>query len=298
MTTPSPTPRPDVASFFDPATNTITHIISDSLTKGAAIIDSVLDYDSASGKISYESADALIAYVHERELHVEWILETHIHADHLSAAPYLQEKLGGALGIGENIIDVQTIFGDVFNAGTEFSRDGSQFDKLWREGEEFTVGTIPGGILFTPGHTPADVSYLIGDALFVGDTLFMPDYGSARCDFPGGSAKTMFESVQKIFSLPEETRIFLCHDYLPEGRTEYVWETTVGEEKERNIHLKVGTIAEEFIETRTTRDKILGMPKLIIPSIQVNMRAGNVPEAEDNSVQYLKIPLNSIFAKE
>lgn len=293
-----PIPRPEVASFFDLTTNTVTHIVSDPISKSAAIIDSVLDYDSASGKISYASADRLITYVREHNLDIEWILETHIHADHLSAAPYLQERLGGKLGIGEKIIEVQKIFGKVFNAGTEFARDGSQFDKLWKDGEEFMVGTIPGHILYTPGHTPADLSYLIGDAVFVGDTLFMPDYGSARCDFPGGSAETMFQSVQKIFSLPEEIRMFMCHDYLPEGRTEYVWETTVGEEKKRNIHLKAGTQEREFIETRTARDKTLGMPKLIIPSLQVNMRAGNLPEAEANGVQYLKVPLNSIFAKE
>jgi glyoxylase-like metal-dependent hydrolase (beta-lactamase superfamily II) len=290
-------PRPDVASFFDPATNTITHIVSDSVTKNAAIIDSVLDYDPTQGKISYASADKLIVYVREHTLNVEWILETHIHADHLSAAPYLQEKLGGKLGIGEKIIDLQETFGKVFNAGTEFARDGSQFDKLWKDGEEFTLGTIPGRILFTPGHTPADLSYVIGDAVFVGDTLFMPDYGSARCDFPGGNAETMFQSVQKLFSLPDETRMFMCHDYLPEGRTEYVWETTVGEEKKRNIHLKAGTLESEFIEIRMARDKTLGMPKLIIPSLQVNMRAGNLPEPEDSGVRYLKIPLNNIFMR-
>jgi glyoxylase-like metal-dependent hydrolase (beta-lactamase superfamily II) len=290
-------PRPDVASFFDPATNTITHIVSDSVTKNAAIIDSVLDYDPTQGKISYISADKLIVYVREHTLNVEWILETHIHADHLSAAPYLQEKLGGKLGIGEKIIDLQETFGKVFNAGTEFARDGSQFDKLWKDGEEFTLGTIPGRILFTPGHTPADLSYVIGDAVFVGDTLFMPDYGSARCDFPGGNAETMFQSVQKLFSLPDETRMFMCHDYLPEGRTEYVWETTVGEEKKRNIHLKAGTLESEFIEIRMARDKTLGMPKLIIPSLQVNMRAGNLPEPEDSGVRYLKIPLNNIFMR-
>jgi glyoxylase-like metal-dependent hydrolase (beta-lactamase superfamily II) len=290
-------PRPDVASFFDPATNTITHIVSDSVTKNAAIIDSVLDYDPTQGKISYISADKLIVYVREHTLNVEWILETHIHADHLSAAPYLQEKLGGKLGIGEKIIDLQETFGKVFNAGTEFARDGSQFDKLWKDGEEFTLGTIPGRILFTPGHTPADLSYIIGDAVFVGDTLFMPDYGSARCDFPGGNAETMFQSVQKLFSLPDETRMFMCHDYLPEGRTEYVWETTVGEEKKRNIHLKAGTLESEFIEIRMARDKTLGMPKLIIPSLQVNMRAGNLPEPEDSGVRYLKIPLNNIFMR-
>lgn len=292
------TSHPDVASFFDSATNTVTHIVSDPTSKSSAIIDSVLDYDSASGRISYSSADKLIAYVREHTLDVEWILETHIHADHLSAAPYLQEKLGGKLGVGEKIIDTQEIFGKVFNTGIEFARDGSQFDKLWKDDEEFAVGAITGRILFTPGHTPADLSYLIGDAVFVGDTLFMPDYGSARCDFPGGSAETMFQSVQKIFSLPEETRMFMCHDYLPKGRTEYVWETTVGEEKTRNIHLKVGTLEKEFIETRTARDKTLGMPRLIIPSLQVNMRAGSLPEPEGNGIRYLKIPLNNIFAKE
>jgi glyoxylase-like metal-dependent hydrolase (beta-lactamase superfamily II) len=253
-----------------------------------------MDYDLAAGTISYASADMLIDYVRAHNLIVEWILETHVHADHLSAAPYLQEKLGGKIGIGEKILIVQNTFGKIFNAGTEFARDGSQFDRLWKEDDSFTIGTMPVRVLYTPGHTPADVSYVIGDAVFVGDTLFMPDYGSARCDFPGGSAEDLFESVQKLFALPDETRMFMCHDYLPEGRTEYTWETTVGEQKRANVHAHVGTEKDAFVQTRQERDKELGMPTLIIPSLQVNMRAGDLPEPEDNGVRYLKVPLNTL----
>ena len=295
--TKTQTHSPVVTSFFDRATNTVTHVVSDPATKSAAIIDSVMDYDPAAGQISYKSADTVAEHIRAEGLSVEWILETHVHADHLSAAPYLQAKLGGKLGIGKKIIDVQNIFGKVFNAGTEFARDGSQFDALWEEGDRFVVGTIPARVLYTPGHTPADVSYVIGDAVFVGDTLFMPDYGSARCDFPGGSAEELYDSVQKIFALPDETRMFLCHDYLPEGRTEYAWETSVGEQKHANIHLRLGTDESSFIAKRTERDQKLGMPKLIIPSLQVNMRAGNLPTSEDNGTTYLKVPVNGIFAK-
>jgi glyoxylase-like metal-dependent hydrolase (beta-lactamase superfamily II) len=288
---------PTVASFFDPATNTITHVITDQTTKRAAIVDSVLDYDPASGRISYESADAIISHIENNDLAIDWILETHIHADHLSAAPYLQEKLGGKLAIGANIVGVQEIFGKVFNVGTEFERDGSQFDKLWNDGESFAIGSLVGRVIFTPGHTPADVSYLVGDAVFVGDTLFMPDYGSARCDFPGGSANTLFESVQKLYALPDETRMFMCHDYLPADRTDFSWETTVGQQKSSNVHLRTEVNGDTFVQERSARDKTLGMPRLIIPSLQVNIRAGSLPDPEENGTQYLKVPINGIFAK-
>ncbi len=286
--------RPEVASFFDRATNTVTHVVADPATRRAAIIDSVMDFDAAAGHISYESADSVIAYVHEHGLTVDWILETHVHADHLSAAPYVQQKVGGKLAIGENILGVQETFGKIFNAGTEFARDGSQFDRLWKDGDTFEIGTFPARVIFTPGHTPADVSYVIGDTVFVGDTLFMPDYGSARCDFPGGSAEVLYESVQKLFALPDETRMFMCHDYLPEGRSEYTWETTVGEQKRSNVHVRLGVEKGAFVGVRTERDKELGMPKLIIPSLQVNMRAGELPQPETNGVRYLKVPLNTL----
>jgi glyoxylase-like metal-dependent hydrolase (beta-lactamase superfamily II) len=286
--------KPYIKTFFDRATNTATHVVVDPATKHAAIIDSVMDYEPAGGRISYESADVVAEYVLQNKLEVEWILETHAHADHLSAAPYLQQKLGGKIGIGKKIIEVQNTFGKIFNEGTEFARDGSQFDALWEDNDTFRVGTIHAKVLYTPGHTPADVSYLIGDAVFVGDTLFMPDYGSARCDFPGGSAEALYDSVQKIFSLPNETRMFLCHDYLPDGRGTYAWETTVGEQKRSNIHLQLGVSKEQFVAQRSKRDQSLGMPKLIIPSLQVNIRAGDLPEPENNGTRYLKVPLNTL----
>lgn len=289
--------KPDVQGFFDQATNTISYVVTDPATRHCAIIDSVMDFDQAGGKISFESADAIIAYVKERGLTVQWVLETHVHADHLSAAPYLKEKLGGTMAIGKYIVDVQNIFGKVFNEGTEFERDGSQFDRLWDDGDTFNLGDIPAFVMHTPGHTPADMVYVIGDAVFAGDTLFMPDFGTARCDFPGGSAETLFASTRKLFALPEEMRMFMCHDYLPEGRTEYQWETTVGEQKRANIHLKEGTDAAAFIAQRQKRDAGLAMPKLIIPSIQVNMRAGQLPKNEDNGTSYLKTPINDVFAK-
>lgn len=288
---------PEVSSFYDEATHTVTHVVSDPQTRRAAIIDSVMDFDPASAAISFGSADAVIAHVRERGLSVDWLLETHVHADHLSAAPYLQQMLGGNIGIGARVIAVQETFGTVFNAGTEFSRDGSQFDALFNDGDTFMIGTIPARVIETPGHTPADVSYLIGDAVFVGDTLFMPDYGSARCDFPGGSAVALFDSVQKLFALPDETRMFLCHDYLPPGRSALAWETSVGEQKRVNVHLKIGTAKDEFVRTRTARDATLGAPVLIIPSLQVNMRGGNLPPPEDNGQVFLKYPVNSVFAK-
>ena len=283
---------PEVTSFFDSATNTVTHVVSDPATKHATIIDSVMDFDQSAGRISYASADAIAEYVLKHELTIEWILETHVHADHLSAAPYLQQKLGGKIAIGAKILDVQNTFGKIFNEGIEFARDGSQFDRLWNDGDTFAIGRLAARVIYTPGHTPADLSYVIGDTVFVGDTLFMPDYGSARCDFPGGSAAMLYDSVQKIFALPDETRMFMCHDYLPEGRSEYVWETTVGEQKRFSVHTRVGTEKEQFVKRRVERDEQLGMPKLIIPSLQVNMRAGELPAAEDNGTRYLKVPLN------
>ncbi len=289
--------KPEIQGFFDHRTNTISYVVADVQTSTCAIVDSVMDYDQPSGTLFFENADAIIDYIREKEYSVAWILETHVHADHLSAAPYLQEKLGGKIAIGKYIVDVQDTFGKVFNEGTEFARDGSQFDQLWSDGDQFTIGSIPAFAMHTPGHTPADMVYVIGDAVFAGDTMFMPDFGTARCDFPGGSAETMYQSTQKIFELPDEMRMFMCHDYLPEGRTEYQWETTVGEQKNNNIHLKEGTDSQAFIRQRTERDTQLGMPKLIIPSIQTNMRGGEIPNQEDNGVSYLKTPINGAFSK-
>lgn len=289
--------KPVVQGFFDRRTNTISYVVADMTTKRCAIIDSVMDYEPNGASLSFESADAIAAYVTEHGLTVEWILETHVHADHLSAAPYLKEKLGGTMAIGKYIVDVQRIFGKVFNEGTEFRRDGSQFDRLWDDGDTFMLGSIPAFVMHTPGHTPADMVYVIGDAVFAGDTLFMPDFGTARCDFPGGSAQQMHASVQKIFALPESMRMFMCHDYLPQGRAEYRWETTVGEQKKENVHLKEGTDPERFSAMRAARDAKLEMPRLIIPSIQVNMRAGDVPKERDTGAPMLKTPINSVFAK-
>ena len=282
---------PQVTAFFDEPTNTVSYVVKDPASRACAIVDSVLDYDAAAGRTKTDSADAIIAHVKEHGLEVVWLLETHVHADHLSAAPYLQKRVGGRIGIGENIRVVQDTFGKVFNAGTEFERDGSQFDQLFREQDRFEIGGLSGFVLHTPGHTPACLTYVIGDAAFVGDTLFMPDFGTARCDFPGGSAETLYDSIQKVLSLPDETRLFMCHDYKAPGRDHYAWETTVGEEKTRNIHI-AGKTKEEFVKMRTERDATLGMPKLIIPSIQVNMRAGRMPPPEDNGTTYLKVPLN------
>ena len=285
---------PEVTAFFDEATNTVSYVVRDPSGRRAAIIDSVLDFDQASGRTSTTSADAIIEFVKTHGLEVQWLLETHVHADHLSAAPYLQEQLGGKIGIGEKITVVQDVFGKVFNEGTEFRRDGSQFDRLFSEGDSFHIGQMRGDVMHTPGHTPACLTYVIGDAAFVGDTLFMPDFGTARCDFPGGSAEAMWDSVQRILELPEGTGIFTCHDYKTEGRDRYAWESTVGEQKAKNVHVGAGHSKEEFVARRTARDATLGMPKLILPSLQVNMRAGQFPEPEDNGVSYLKIPLNSL----
>jgi len=288
------TQTPDVKAFFDEATFTISYVVSDPATQKAAIVDSVLDYDPKSGRTTTDSADAVIAYVRDQGLDVDWILETHVHADHLSAAPYLKEQLGGALAIGRNITVVQTVFGKVFNAGTEFERDGSQFDHLFEDGEQFAVGSIQAKAMHTPGHTPACMTFVIGDAGFVGDTIFMPDYGTARCDFPGGDAAQLYESIQKIFALPDETRLFMCHDYKAPGRDEYAWETTVGEEKAKNVHVGAGASLDSFVKMRTARDATLEMPVLILPSVQVNMRAGEMPPPEDNGVRYMKIPINAL----
>ena len=285
---------PIVTSFFDEPTNTFSYVVQDPASRTCAILDSVLDFDYAAGHTDVKSADAIIAFLREHELEVAWILETHVHADHLSAAPYLHQKLGGQTGIGARITEVQEIFGKAFNAGTDFARDGSQFDRLFEEGDTFTIGNLEGRVLHTPGHTPACLTYVIGDAAFVGDTLFMPDYGTARCDFPGGDARTLYRSIRKLLALPDETRVFLCHDYLPEGRDRFCWQTTIGEQRRHNIHVHEGISEAQFVAMREERDATLGMPRLILPSVQVNMRAGHLPPPEDNGVQYMKIPLNRL----
>ncbi|MBR9653447.1 MBL fold metallo-hydrolase [Thalassovita aquimarina] len=285
---------PIVTAFFDEATNTISYVVQDPNGKSCAVIDSVLDFDYSSGRTDTKSADDIIAYVQKNDLQVEWLLESHVHADHLSAAPYIQEKVGGKIGIGDRIKIVQDTFGKVFNEGTEFQRDGSQFDKLFVEGDSFMIGQLRGDVLHTPGHTPACLTYVIGDAAFVGDTLFMPDFGTARCDFPGGSSEVLYNSIQKILALPDETRIFVGHDYKAPGRDEYAWETTVGEQKAKNIHVGEGKSKDEFVEMRDTRDATLAMPKLIIPSLQVNMRAGQMPEPDDQGDVFLKVPVNKL----
>lgn len=286
--------RPRIASFFDSATFTVTHVVHDPATREAAIIDSVLDFDPASGRTATTSADAVIAHVMSLDLKVTWLLETHAHADHLSAAPYLQQRLGGQIAIGADIVQVQRVFGELFNAGSEFARDGSQFDHLFRDGESFAIGALPVTVMHVPGHTPACIAYVVGDAVFVGDTMFMPDYGTARADFPGGDARTLFRSLRRILALPPETRLFLCHDYLPAGRTEYVWETTVAAERAGNVHAHDGITEDEFVAMREARDAGLAMPRLILPSVQINMRAGHLPPPEDNGVTYLKLPLNAV----
>ena len=285
---------PDVTAFFDEATNTISYVVRDPMGSACAIIDSVLDFDYASGRTDTRSADEIIAFVTANDLHVEWLLESHVHADHLSAAPYIQKAVGGQIGIGDNIRIVQDTFGKVFNEGTEFQRDGSQFDRLFVEGDSFMIGQLRGEVMHTPGHTPACLTYVIGDAAFVGDTLFMPDFGTARCDFPGGSSETLFASIQKILALPDDTRIFVGHDYKAPGRDAYAWETTVGEQKAANIHVGSGATRAAFVEMRDSRDATLAMPKLIIPSLQVNMRAGHLPPADDNGDVYLKVPINKL----
>ena len=285
---------PHVKAFFDERTFTASYVVHDPATRIAAIIDSVLDFDPAAGRTSFESADAMIAYVEAEGLKVEWLLETHAHADHLSAAPYLQEKLGGKLVIGAEIITVQKVFGKIFNEGTRFARNGSQFDRLLHDGDTLIIGDIPLIALHVPGHTPADMAYIIGDAVFTGDTMFMPDYGSARADFPGGDARQLYRSVRRLMQLPDQSRVFLCHDYKAPNRDEYVWETTMLAERTANVHVHEGVGEEDFVEMRTQRDATLSMPKLILPSIQVNMRGGRMPEPEENGVSYLKLPLNQL----
>jgi glyoxylase-like metal-dependent hydrolase (beta-lactamase superfamily II) len=283
---------PVVKEFFDRPTFTYSYVVHCPETKHCAIIDSVLDFDYASGKTSTEMADQVLAYIEQHNLHTDLILETHVHADHISAAPYLQEKTGGRLAIGQGITIVQDVFGKAFNAGTDFERDGSQFDVLLGDNDTFNIGNIECRAMHTPGHTPACMSYLIGDAVFVGDTLFMPDYGTARCDFPGGDARVLFKSIQRLYELPESTRMFMCHDYGAPGREEFKFETTVGDEKHHNIHVNVATSEDDFVSMRSNRDATLAMPRLILPSVQLNMRAGHMPPAEDNGQVYLKIPVN------
>lgn len=285
---------PNVTAFFDDPTNTVSYVVQDPTGRACAIIDSVLDFDHASGKTDTKSADKIIDFVLENNLDVVWVLESHVHADHLSAAPYLQEKLGGKIGISANITVVQDTFGKVFNEGSEFQRDGSQFDLLFKDGDSIHIGQLRADILHTPGHTPACMTFVIGDAAFVGDTLFMPDFGTARCDFPGGSAHDLYHSIHKILSLPDETRIFVGHDYKAPGREEFAWETTVGAQKAANVHIGGQRSANEFIEMREARDSTLGMPRLIIPSLQINMRAGNMPEPDDQGDVFLKIPVNKL----
>lgn len=285
---------PQIKAFFDPATFTVSYVVHDPDSRHAAIIDSVLDYDPASGRTDFSSTDAIIAYAGEKHLVVDWLLETHAHADHLSAAPYLQAKLGGKIAIGEHIRAVQHMFGKIFNAGSDFCRDGSDFDQLFADGDSFNIGNLNVTVLHVPGHTPACIAYVIGDAVFVGDTMFMPDYGTARADFPGGDARTLYRSARRLLALPPTTRLFLCHDYLPAGRSDYVWETTVAAERAANIHIHDGISEAEFVAMREARDQTLDMPRLILPAVQVNMRAGHLPPPEDNGVTYLKIPVNAL----
>lgn len=287
-------PTPIVRAFFDEPTFTASYVVHDPMTGAAAIIDSVLDFDNASGRTTRGSADAIIAYVEAKGLTVDWLLETHAHADHLSAAPYLQERLGGKLAIGREIVRVQETFGRLFNAGTEFERDGSQFDRLFDDGDTFQLGQVQATVLHVPGHTPADLAYVIGDAVFPGDTIFMPDFGTARADFPGGDAHQLYHSIRRLLSLPREGRLFLCHDYKAPGRDDYAWETTIGAQRDANVHVHDGIDEDSFVAMRTERDRSLAMPKLILPAIQVNMRGGHLPDPEPNGTRYLKIPLDAV----
>lgn len=296
MNTPS-TPAsatPEVKAFFDSATYTVTYVVSDMASKATAIIDPVLDFDPKSSRTDTRSADSVIEYVRQQGLKVDWVLETHVHADHLSAAPYIKEQLGGKIAIGAKVPLVQETFKKLFNENEKFATDGSQFDVLLGEGDTVKLGSLTGRVMETPGHTPACVTYVFGDAAFVGDTMFMPDFGTARCDFPGGDAQTLYSSINTILELPSDTRIFTCHDYLAEGRDEYEWESTVGEQKTKNVHINETVTEDAFVKMRTEKDKTLNMPVLILPSVQVNMRAGNMPEPEANGVSYLKIPINAV----
>ena len=280
-----------IKGFFDEETSTISYVVYDMTSKKCAVIDSVLDFDFSSGTIDYHNAEKIISFIEKMKLDLEWLIETHVHADHLSASPYIQKKLGGKIGISEKISDIQNIFGKTFNAGTEFQRDGSQFDRLFKDNDEYKIGSIKCKVINTPGHTPACTAHVIGNSIFVGDTLFMPDLGSARADFPGGDARELYRSIQKILSYPDDTLIFVCHDYPPTSR-KVEWVTTVGEQKKKNIHVKTSIGEDEFVKVREARDKTLNMPKLIIPSIQVNMRAGNLPPAEDSGDVFIKVPIN------
>jgi len=282
-----------ITGFFDEETSTISYVVYDMTSKKCAVIDSVLDFDFSSGTIDYHNAEKIISFIEKMKLDLEWLIETHVHADHLSASPYIQKKLGGKIGISEKISDIQNIFGKTFNAGTEFQRDGSQFDRLFKDNDEYKIGSIKCKVINTPGHTPACTAHVIGNSIFVGDTLFMPDLGSARADFPGGDARELYRSIQKILSYPDDTLIFVCHDYPPTSR-KVEWVTTVGEQKKKNIHVKTSIGEDEFVKVREARDKTLNMPKLIIPSIQVNMRAGNLPPAEDSGDVFIKVPINSM----
>ena len=282
-----------IKGFFDEETSTISYVVYDVTSKKCAVIDSVLDFDFSSGTIDYHNAEKIISFIEKMKLDLEWLIETHVHADHLSASPYIQKKLGGKIGISEKISDIQNIFGKTFNAGTEFQRDGSQFDRLFKDNDEYKIGSIKCKVINTPGHTPACTAHVIGNSIFVGDTLFMPDLGSARADFPGGDARELYRSIQKILSYPDDTLIFVCHDYPPTSR-KVEWVTTVGVQKKKNIHVKTSIGEDEFVKVREARDKTLSMPKLIIPSIQVNMRAGNLPPAEDSGDVFIKVPINSM----
>jgi glyoxylase-like metal-dependent hydrolase (beta-lactamase superfamily II) len=286
-----PSAEPEVTAFFDPDTSTISYVVKDPGSDACAVMDSVMDIDYAAGRITSESADAIIAFILDRSLRVDWLIETHVHADHLSAAPYIQRRLGGKIGIGEQITVVQEVFGRIFNEGEGFRRDGSQFDCLFRDGDSYLIGGLTAVAMHTPGHTPACMTHVIGDAAFVGDTLFMPDGGSARADFPGGDARTLFRSMRRILELPPQTRLFVCHDYRPNGRDTH-WETTVAEEREHNIHVRDGITEDAFVVMREARDRTLGMPRLILPSLQVNMRAGVLPPPEPGGQIFLKVPVN------
>ncbi|WP_107851872.1 MBL fold metallo-hydrolase [Oceanimonas marisflavi] len=284
--------HPLVTPFFDDATSTFSYVVRDPASASCAIIDAVLDFEYAGGTISTRSADALLAHIAQHRLQPEWILETHVHADHLSAAAYLRRQTGARLGIGAQITAVQNIFGERFNAGPDFATDGSQFDALFEDGDTITIGTLTGRAMHTPGHTPACLTYVFGDAAFVGDTLFMPDYGSARCDFPGGDAASLYRSVQRIFALPNDTRLFMCHDYKGPDRDHYQHQSSVEEQRRHNVHLRQGITQDEFVRLRRERDSTLPAPRLLLPSIQVNMRAGELPPAENNDQVYLKVPVN------
>lgn len=291
--TPDLAIKPEVTAFFDAPTNTISYVVKDPASNACAVIDSVMDIDYAAGRITYDGADAIIRHIETQQLELQWLIETHVHADHLSAAPYIQSKLGGKLGIGENITIVQDTFGKVFNEGTEFQRDGSQFDRLFTDGDSYQIGGLTVHVMHTPGHTPACMTHVVGDAAFIGDTLFMPDGGSARADFPGGDARTLYRSIQRVLSLPREMRLFMCHDYGPNGR-DIAWETTVGEQIDHNIHVGHGTDEASFVAMREARDATLDMPKLIIPALQVNMRAGQLPPKDSDGKTYLKVPVNGL----